>query len=521
MGEPKAIYGQIGNAVAVIMFLTVVDKLLAVVKEMLVAYRFGVSPALDVFNVAFALPSTIILYFSGAFGLAFVPVYLEWSHGSSTESADNLALSILYCSTVFFGALTFVGYVFSPIIFPALGYGLAPAEKALGIGIERLLIFLLLFDGAGIILVGLLHAQKRFFNLYLAPILINATVIVFIACGSSYGIYALVLGLLLGTFLKFIFMAVSLRHAGFRLLARVTFDKEKLVYFMLLVLPLLGSELIANSNILIDMMMATQLPPGSVSTLKYAYRINDLPIQVVIMAVSKAIFPFISKQALEKDYEGLRHIFKHSVTLLGFITFPVICLVILFSSDIVGILLQRGAFDLHAARQTAQTLVFYNIGLFFSAYAFINGTFFCALKDTRPLLYLGCLSMVLNILFNFIFMRIFGVKGIALSTTVTLGIVCTIFFVLLKRRLQVTGLCDMLVQLFKILIASACTLVLGSIFRNYIGLLELNRFLSLLIAGPLVLACYLSLAWLLGIHEVKAGWQLVAGKLGRPGRRAA
>ncbi len=509
MGEHKAIYGQIGRAVAVIMCLTVIDKLLAVAKEMLVAYRFGVSPALDVFNVAYALPSTIILFFSGAFLGAFIPVYLEWSHDSSTERANNYALYIFYRVSIFFGALTIIGFILSPVIFPALGYGLAPEQKVLGIGIERLLVFLFLFDGTGVVLVGLLHAQKRFFNLYLAPTFINATVILFIVLGSRYGIYSLVRGILLGTLFKFAYMALSLRNSGFRFVAKVSMDKQKLAYFVLLALPLLGSELIVNSNILIDMMMATQLPAGSVSTLKYAGRINDLPIHVVIMAISKAIFPFISNQAIEKDYEGLRDIFKHSVTLLGFITFPIIAMVGLFSSDIVALLLQRGAFDAHAAQQTAQTLVFYNIGLFFAAYAFINGVFFTALKDTKPLFYLGCLTMVLNILFNFIFMRIFGVKGIALSTSVTLGIVCSVFFVLLKRRLQVTGLSNTFAQLLKIAIASVCMFALGLAFRKCLGFVELNRFLGLTISGLFVTSCYLCLAWLFRIEEVKVGWQLL------------
>jgi putative peptidoglycan lipid II flippase len=161
---------------------------------------------------------------------------------------------------------------------------------------------------------------------------------------------------------------------------------------------------------LIDTVMVTQLPPGSVSTLRYAYRINDLPIQIVIMSISRAIFPFISSQAIEKDYEGLRWVFKHSVTLLGLITLPLISLIALFSHDVVAILLERGAFDSFATQQTAETLVCYGVGLFFASYAFVNGAFFSALKDTKPLLYLGFLSMLLNIAFNFIFMRLKGLR---------------------------------------------------------------------------------------------------------------
>lgn len=509
MGDSRAIYGQIGKAVIVIMCLTVIDKLLAIAKEMLVAYYFGVSSILDTFNIALALPTVIILYFSAAFRGSFIPLYLEWSHRLSTERADDHALFMLYCSGLFFGLLTLIGYLFSPLIFPTIGYGLAAEEKVLGISIQRLLIFLLFLDGMGIVLENLLHAQKRFFTLYLSRTLINATSILFIVYGYQQGIYALIWGLLLGTLLKLIGMAGRLRRIGFRFFRRVSIDREKISELIILALPLLGSELIANSNAFIDIVMASQLPPGSVATLRYAYRTNDLPVQIIIIAMSQAIFPYISKQVLEKDHHGLRDIFSHSVTLLGFITFPIIALVMLFSTDIVAILYERGAFDAFATRQTAETLVFYNVGLFFCSYAFINGAFFLALKDTRPLLYLGCLSLILNILFNILFMNIFGVKGIALSTSVTLAIICTLFYILLRRKLQLLDFTETFYHLLRIFIAAACMYGVGLLLKQYFGSLQIGRVLCLALTTLPVVACYVLMAWILRIKEVRLGWQLV------------
>lgn len=509
MGDPKGTYHLIGKAVVLIAILTTLDKLLAFIKEMLVAYRFGVSPALDAFNVAYALPATILLYFSGALGAAFVPVYLGWLHGSSPERADSRVRSILLCLSFFFGALTALGFAFSPVVFPLLGYGLPPAEQQLGISIERILIFLLLFEGANILLASLLHAQKKFFTLYLAPTLINATCIIFLVCGAKYGIFALVWGLLSGTALKFACITISLRRSGFSVVGRVTWDMQELKDFLLLVLPLLGSELIVNSNALIDMIMATQLPSGSVSTLRYAYRINDLPIQIIIIAISKAIFPFISEQAIEKDHEGMAEIFKRSITLIGFITLPIIALVSIFSRDIVSILFERGAFDSNATLQTAQTLVFYNIGLFFSAYAFINGAFFCALKKMRILLYLGCATFALNILFNYVFMNVIGIRGIALSTSVTLGIICTIYFCLLQRALEVRNLTATFYQLFKMAVAAGCMLVLGLIIKDYIRIPGFGRVLNTTCSALIGAVSYLLFTLVLGVQESRIGWQAI------------
>ncbi|MGD9609160.1 MAG: lipid II flippase MurJ [Desulfovibrionaceae bacterium] len=147
---------------------------------------------------------------------------------------------------------------------------------------------------------------------------------------------------------------------------------------------LAGSVLIANSNLLVDQSMATQLSAGGLSTLRYAYRINDLPLQLIVLALSKAILPFVSEQVCDGDSSGLRRIFAQSLASLGLIAFPVIALVMLFAGDIVVVLLRRGAFDAEAARHTVLALRCYTGGLFFFPYACNNGAFFCACAGPMP-----------------------------------------------------------------------------------------------------------------------------------------
>jgi putative peptidoglycan lipid II flippase len=328
---------------------------------------------------------------------------------------------------------------------------------------ERMLILLIFIDGAGILFAGILQARKLFFHQYIAPIFVNITIIFFLIYDMGLDIYLLVWGFLIGTAIKTVYMGIALYQERFQYGTPLPFDRQKMKAFWLLAIPTMGSQLIATSNMMVDQVMATQLPAGSVSTLRYALRINELPVQVVIMAFSRAIFPFISEEVATGRRDNLQNIFKYSLIFLGFITFPITCLMVLFSEDIVVLLLKRGAFDLEAARQTSQTLVCYSLGLFFYAYAFINGTFLSALKNTKMLLYMGIASTSLNVLLNFLFMHFFGVMGIALSTSATMGIVSIWFIFLLKRNLDISDLSQIFSSFYRLILAAAGMLGAGLI----------------------------------------------------------
>lgn len=410
VSEPKSLASQIGKASAVIMIWSLLDKMLAIGKEMLTAHRFGISVDLDVFNVAYSFPGMLMLLFSGALVSALVPLYLEWISRSSALEADTHTTWLLYSTALFFAALTLICFFLSPIIIRLIGYGFGPNEKQLGIVMERLLVLLIFIDGSGILFRGILLSRKMFLHLYVAPIFVNITIILFLVFDMGLGIYVLVWGFLIGTLFKTIYMGIALHRAGFYFRTALPFDHIKMKSLWLLALPMLGSELIATSNLMVDQVMATQLSAGSVSTLRYAFRINDLPIQVVVMAISRAIFPFISEEASAGNHEKLKKIYKYALIFLGFLTIPITCLIILFSEDVVMILLNRGAFDIEASRQTAQALTCYSIGLFFYAYTFVNGSFFMALQNTKVLLYMGIASVILNAFFNVVFMQLLGAR---------------------------------------------------------------------------------------------------------------
>jgi putative peptidoglycan lipid II flippase len=503
MSRPEGEYASIGKASLVVMGLTLLDKLLVLPKEMIIASRFGISPTLDVFNIALAFPTLVSLLFAGSINAALVPQYLRWRQGLSPGQADACAWALLRLALVAFAGLTALSYLLSPILIRLLGSNFDAGQIQLGVQLERLLVLLILFEGVASILTALIHARKRFFSLQFAPVYVNVAIIVILLwIGNEWGIHALVWGILLGTGLKVAHLSAALHRDGFGRTGAAVLWRTDLIPFFLGLVPLLASELLANLGAFIDQLMAAQLDAGSVSALRYACRISDLPVHIIVMAFAKALFPFISEKAARKDTEGLRRIFEESVLLLAFLTLPIIAGMTLLSKDLVAILFERGAFDHRATEITSQVLVFYSLGLFFYAYTFVNQAFFTALRDIRPLIRMGLLSVVMSIVFNTIFMHLMGVKGIALASSLKMGVLALVFVHMLKRRIGIEDFSKLLASCRMILVASGVMLGTGFLVRELLKTSGCPSFPLLLVVAAVMAACYLGMVRLFGTEQL-------------------
>lgn len=433
----RDLYGAINQAALVILVLTLLDKLLALAKEMLLARSFGIAVELDIFNLAYAVPGIAVLLVNGAFVSAFIPLYLQWNQTLPPQEVRNRCLTVLLGSTGALALATLAGSLAAPLYFPLVAYGLTPEQQQSGVAMERLLMLVLLLEGVAVLLAALLQAWKAFAAATLSQAAVNLTLILFLVLGSAWGIDALVWGTLAGSAVKLVYLLVCVTARGFSLFRPFSLAWQELRPFFALVLPLLGSALVVNSILLVDQSMASQLSAGGVSSLRYAYRINDLPLQVVVLAISRAVFPYISENAAQGDRAALRYVLLRSLVFIGLISFPLTAFVLVAAPDVVTVLLQRGAFDSQAATLTAATLRCYVLGLCFFAYSFINGAFFSALKKVKTLLVMGLLSLALNVALNLLFIHLWGqVWGIALSSSISSALVCLLFLLLLHREIR-------------------------------------------------------------------------------------
>ncbi|MBU1998856.1 MAG: polysaccharide biosynthesis C-terminal domain-containing protein, partial [Candidatus Omnitrophica bacterium] len=149
-------------------------------------------------------------------------------------------------------------------------------------------------------------------------------------------------------------------------------------------------------------------------------------------------------------------------------------------------------------------LFFYSLGLFaYGGTKILNSCFF-SLKDTVTPAKISLLSLILNIIFNFLLMFPMKLNGLALATSLTGIITFVVSWLMLKKKIGGLGLPLISGQFFKILLASlAMSLVcyLAMQLRIISGNSILDRAANLLV--PIICGAfsYLIFCFLLRIEQ--------------------
>ena len=152
-----------------------IDKILGVVRLMLISRQFGLSSELDVFNAANNLPDMLFMLISGgALAIAFIPVLTEVLTKKGQEQAWNLFSNILNIAFIVTAILAIIVAIFArPLITHQLGIAPGFTEEQTDITVRLLrlnLISTLIFSISGLVMAGL-QANQHFLLPALAPIL--------------------------------------------------------------------------------------------------------------------------------------------------------------------------------------------------------------------------------------------------------------------------------------------------------------------------------------------------------------
>ncbi len=173
---------------------------------------------------------------------------------------------------------------------------------------------------------------------------------------------------------------------------------------------------------------------GSVAALGYGQRIFSLFIGIVQMPILMVLFPKLSEHVgLNKD-EEFKELIRKGLGILSFFMIPISAVLMFLAIPFTQILFERGAFDQAATVITASIVCFYALGLpFLSWKEFLLRTFY-AMKDSRTPVINTSLLVSINITLNAISVPFFGVKGLALSTSISEIISFLVLYNILRRK---------------------------------------------------------------------------------------
>ncbi|MFA5144736.1 MAG: murein biosynthesis integral membrane protein MurJ [Candidatus Omnitrophota bacterium] len=527
MSTDKSVYLQthrsLAKSASVIGLATLCSRILGFIRDVIIARLFGVYIYAQAFVIAFKIPNLFRdLVGEGATNAALVPVFSQYAVTHSKEEFWELINVVLNLLLVVLMSITLLGIILSPVIVRLIapGFTASPEKLEATIRLTRIIFPYILLVSLAAYSMGILNSLKHFAVPAFAPCLLNISIIVF-ALIFGEGIKGLALGILAGGILQLAVQVPVLYKKGFRLKFPARFNHPAAKTIGVLMLPRILSSSIYQLNNFVDTMfgsLAWIVGEGGVAVLYFSYRLIQFPLGIFSNALSQAILPAFSTQALEEGHQGLKHTLSWGLRTSFFVMLPASVGFMVLALPIVSLLFGGGRFDTNSAKLTANALFFYSIGL--SAYGatkILQSCFF-ALKDTVTPTKIAAIALIINTGLNFLFMFPLKIGGLALATSLSGISTFFILFFVLKRKLGDFDTKEILGSFMRILAASicmgiACYLVSQNIFLGANILYKVINLALALISG---IVSYIVFCFIFKVVEMRQLWQWLAKKVATP-----
>jgi putative peptidoglycan lipid II flippase len=495
--------------------LTAVSRVFGFARDMITARVLGAGLAADAWQLAFILPNTFRrLFAEGAFSVAFVPMYSRALHGDGgEEAADRFAGDVLSVFVWVLLGFSAVAMVAMPGIVWLLAreYQAVPGKFELSVLLSQVTFPYLMLVSLVAMLSGLLNARSRFAPGAFVPVLLNVVLIGGLLTGyylrgpqgdDVIVAWSLAVSLVFAGLAQLAYMWWAKRRAGVRL--RITWPKftPEVRKLCLLMLPATFGAGVYQISQLVDTFFATSLPQGSLTLLKLADRLNQMPLGIFGIALGTAILPMLARHIqLGHDREAQR-LQGNAVEIGTLLTLPAAAALAICAPAFVTAFFVGGKMTHADGAVMADIVIALVAGL--PAYVLVKvfQPAFFSREDTRTPVAVAAVVLVLNIGINFMVVPVYGIVGLAGATafTATLNVLTLYTILQLRGWFRFTGKLGGRIarQLVATAAMSALLWVLMPLLADRFGASVIERVWSI---GLLVAAggiAFFAVAWLIG-----------------------
>ena len=412
------------RAAATISGLTLVSRVLGLVRETLVASVYGAGPLTDAFFVAFRLPNMLRrLFAEGAFTQAFIPVLAQSQQESPQETRrvlDAVATMLFWVLTV----VVAVGVLAAPGLVWLVASGLRQDAETFGIAVlmTRWMFPYILLISLVALAAAILNLSKRFAAPAFAPVLLNVSIILaalFLSRFFDPPVLALCAGVMIGGVLQLLWQGPSLVKIG--LLPRIRFNpwkalKDPAVQRVLKnMAPTLLAVSVSQFSLIINTQIASWLAPGSVSWVSYGDRLMEFPTSLLGIAMGTLLLPSLSQANAAGNTQRYSDLLDWGLRLALLLATPAMVGLALMAKPLTALLFHYGAFNTHDLLMTSHTVRAYGAGLVALTAVRILAPGFFAKQDVRTPVKIAVTVLVCTQLMNLVLVPWLAHAGLALS----------------------------------------------------------------------------------------------------------
>ena len=513
--------------ISIVGSLTFLSRILGYFRDLLIARVIGAGLISDCFFVAFKLPNLFRrILGEGAMNAAFIPVVSGVRTKSGKKSADAFFSNIFSFLLVALLAFVLILEIFMPLIITLIAPGFSdnPEKFNHSINLTRLTFPFVLFICLTSLMGAYLNTLGKFASMAVTPIILNLslifTLLIYFKSENLFLISStLSFVVSIAGIIQVIWMYYNIRRNKSKLSINFSFlktfksDKEITKFFKLLLPAILGNGAY-QINLLIDMILASTLPDGSISFLYYADRVNQLPLGVLGIAIGTALLPVLSSQVKKNQKKEAEKSISKAIKFGILFSIPAFFGLLIFSENIISFLFFRGAFEYKDVQATSSALIALCCGL--PAFIMIKILVipFFANEDTKTPIKISLFCMSINLILNLILIREFLHVGLAISTSVSAWINFILLFYILNKNLNYSFDISIFKVFLKVLLASlTMSYIVLKTYEFMINNFEMytlyNTNLILILCIIFGIIIYSALMYFLGIKELEINkWKI-------------
>ncbi|MDX5298372.1 MAG: murein biosynthesis integral membrane protein MurJ, partial [Gammaproteobacteria bacterium] len=349
--------------------MTLLSRVLGLIRDMVIARYFGAGAGADAFFVAFKIPNFLRrLFAEGAFSQAFVPVLSEYRQRQSLSDVKRLVDAVAGVLGMVLLVITLLAMLGAPALTAVFAPGFYGDDGRFELASDMLritfpylfLISLTAFAGA------ILNSYDRFAVPAFTPVLLNLAMIgaaIFLAPRMDTPVMALAWGVLLAGLLQLFFQLPFLLRLGLLPRPRLDYGHDGVKRILRLMTPALFGVSVSQINLLLDTVLASFLQTGSVSWLYYSDRLAELPLGVFGIAIATVILPSLSRKHADQAPERFAATMDWAVRMVLLIGLPAMLALGVLAEPLLATLFHYGAVTERDILMSTQSLRAYAAGL--------------------------------------------------------------------------------------------------------------------------------------------------------------
>lgn len=426
LADPESNHRRVAISFLWVGLFALSSKLAGAVKEIAIAWRYGVNATVDAYVFVFNLVSWPVTVWFSILTVVLVPLAARVRRHHSAElprfqrelAGSTLTLGVILGASYWFGL---------PMLLRSGLTGLPDAERQIALAMAGPLSLLLPIGLViGLCSTWLMASGKHRNTLLEAVPALTILFILLLPAGTLS--HPLVWGTVGGLTLQLMALALSLRGTGalgsplFSLGSSVWTDFRSAFGLMVI------GQVLMSLTTLIDQFFAAHLASGALSTLSYANRVLSLILSLLAISIARAVLPVLAearaKEMKNADAFGLR--WASWVFLLGALLATILWI---GAPGLVKVIFERGAFSEKNTDDVAQLVRYAAFQIPFFGFSVTLAQVLASDHRWNTLLISGAIGIAVKTVSSILLTPTLGAQGLTLSNTLVY-LANSIFFLL-------------------------------------------------------------------------------------------